>query len=67
MANYAWAENAVITKDDGGNVAYHPKCPHCGNVNSSVTANSYVCGRTNAGSFSCHRCGKSFSVRLGRD
>lgn len=67
MANYAWAENAAIIKDNGSIVTYHPKCPYCGTVHFNVTSSCHVGGPTNAGTYSCYNCGKSYTIRLGRN
>lgn len=68
MANLAWAENAVIIADDGRNVKYHPKCPHCGFVNTMQKGMQHVSGGgvTNAGGSHCTKCGKMFDLRFGR-
>ncbi len=68
MTKMAWAENAVIIKDNGMQVAYHPKCPNCGKVYENITSNVGVSGGTTyAGTFSCYKCGKAFSCRFGRN
>lgn len=67
MANMAWGENAVIVKDNGNQVTFHPKCPACGAVDSMRTSNAYVrAGVANVGSFFCPKCQKGFDCRLSR-
>ncbi|MDE5788893.1 MAG: phage terminase large subunit family protein [Clostridia bacterium] len=68
MANMAWAENAVIIKDNGNQVYYHPRCPHCGSVASNISSNIWVAKGTNtfASSVKCFKCGKPFGMHFGR-
>lgn len=64
----AWAENAVIIKDDGNRVEYHIRCPQCGWVNERQTGTVVVgSGVTSAGGGTCRKCGKSISCRFGRN
>lgn len=68
MAKMAWAENAVIVKDNGSQVTYHPRCNSCGHVQNMITSTAYVrAGITNVGSFSCPKCKASCNCRFGRD
>lgn len=46
MASMAWAENAIIVKDDGNMVSYRGKCPKCGAV-ESILHNTVIGGNTN--------------------
>ena len=64
----AWAENAVIVKDDGDRLEYHRRCPYCGKVADRVKSSLRVGDGVivSAGSGACVSCGKYFQCRFGR-
>ena len=68
MAKPAWAQNAVIIQDNGNSVDYRPKCPYCGEIPWGTTmrgAHAPEGGRSNTNTI-CSKCGKSFTISLGR-
>ena len=61
-------KGAVIISDDGVEVKYHPKCPHCEHVEIGTTCRATVRhGIVNAGGFNCSRCLTGYSVVIRRD
>ena len=68
MAKQAWAQNAVITSDDGGTaIRYRPRCPKCG----YVPVNRECGGSAQEGvrahySDRCDKCGEFFDIVISR-
>lgn len=67
MAQQAWAQNAIITDDDGSFVHWKPRCPKCGHV----PPNRLMSGTANKGirafySATCDRCGSDIDVVISR-
>ena len=62
-----FAENAMITEDNGTQVKFHPVCPKCGMVMRNTTGSGHCTnGESRVGSFNCNRGCPCFSVILHR-
>ena len=67
MAAQAWAENGVITRDDGFSVRWKPRCPYCGHVPTNRDCGGTASQGVRAHQYaSCDKCGKSFDVIISR-
>ena len=67
MASQAWAQNAVITRDDGSYVKFRPRCPRCGHVPINQEMGGSARERVRANySARCSKCGENFQIVLSR-
>lgn len=67
MAKQAWAQNAVITRDDGSYVRYRPRCPRCGYVPvNRECGGSAMEGVRAFYTDRCEKCGESFEIYISR-
>ena len=67
MGKQAWAQNAIITKDDGRSVRFKPRCPKCGfvpvNRDRGGTASEGIRAATTD---CCDKCGEYFEIIISR-
>ena len=62
-----FAENAMITEDDGTCVRFHPVCPQCKKVMYNITGMGYCRnGISSLGYYSCYNGCPQFQVILHR-
>ena len=68
MAKQAWAQNAVITRDDGSMcIRYKPRCPQCGYVPVNRDCGGTAQEGMNAHySDRCDKCGASIDIVISR-
>lgn len=67
MIKEAWAQNAVITRDDGRNIRYKPRCPKCGYVPPNRDCGGTASAGIRSSYFgSCDKCGETFTIVTGR-
>lgn len=67
MKKEAWAQNAVITQDDGFSIRYRPRCPKCGYVPINRDCSGTACAGVRANHFGiCDKCGEKFSIVISR-
>ena len=61
----AYGKGCVIIEDDGRMVKYHPKCEHCGYVDTT-TCEAQCDYESQVGYYHCFKCEKTTEIVLYR-
>ena len=67
MQKEAWAQNAVITRDDGFSIRYRPRCPKCGFIPTYRDCGGSAREGVRAHDLGmCDKCGATFQIVISR-
>lgn len=66
MQKEAWAQNAVITRDDGFSIRYRPRCPKCGFIPTYRECSTATSGGRTSDLGMCDKCRETFQIVISR-